>query len=164
MKLLIKQRVFAWGDTFDIYDEAGNVKYFVKGEVFSLGHKLHVYDVNDNEIGMVQEKLFSFPKKFEIVMNGVSRGTITKQFTFFKQEYDIDFNGWHVDGDFLEWNYEVYAGGRPIIHINKEWLTWGDTYTIDFENPADELMGLMLVIAIDAANCEDGKGGIHIEL
>ena len=31
MKLCIKQRVFSWGDKFDIYDEQGNVKYFVKG-------------------------------------------------------------------------------------------------------------------------------------
>lgn len=157
MRLLIKQRVFSWGDKYDIYDEQGNVKYFVKGEIFSFGHQLHVFDMHGNEIGSVHEKLFSFPKQFEIVMNGVTRGFITKQFTFFFQKYDVDFNGWHVDGDFLDWNYDVYEGGRPIIHINKEWLTWGDTYTIDFENPADELMGLMLVVAIDAANCDHGN-------
>lgn len=110
--------------------------------------------MQDREIGSVHEKVFSFPKQFEIVMGGSVRGYITKQFTFFYQKYDVDFNGWHVDGDFLEWNYDVYSGGRPIIHINKEWLAWGDTYVIDFENPADELMGLMLVIAIDAANCD----------
>ena len=154
MRLLIKQRVFSWGEKFDIYDENGNVKYYVEGEIFSFGHQLHVYDRNDNEIGSVHEKLFSFPKQFEIVMSGATRGFITKQFTFFYQKYDVDFNGWHVEGDFLDWNYDVFAGSRPIIHINKEWLTWGDTYTIDFENPEDELMGLMLVISIDAANCD----------
>lgn len=155
MRLMIKQRVFSWGDKYDIYDEQGNVKYFVKGEVFSFGHNLHVFDMHDNEIGSVHEILFSFPKQFEIVMNGSVRGCITKQFTLFRQEYDIDFNGWHVDGDFLQWNYDVYSSsGRPIIHINKEWISWGDTYIIDIENPADELMGLMLVVAIDAANCD----------
>ena len=50
MRLLIKQRVFAWGDTYDIYDEAGNVKYVVKAEVFAFGHQLHVYDAYQNEI------------------------------------------------------------------------------------------------------------------
>ncbi len=154
MRLLIKQRVFSWGEKFDIYDEQGNVKYFVKGEIFSLGHQLHVYDKFENEIGGVHQQLLTFLPKYDIVMGGQKRGTIVKQFTFFKQQYDVDFNGWHVDGDFLDWNYDVYSGGRPIIHISKEWLAWGDTYTIDFENPADELMGLMLVIAIDAANCD----------
>lgn len=28
---------------------------------------------------------------------------------------------------------------------------------IDFADPADELMGLMLVVAIDAANCTDNN-------
>ena len=50
MQLLIKQRVFSWSDTYDIYDEQGNQKYFVKNEFISLGHRLHVYDAAHNEI------------------------------------------------------------------------------------------------------------------
>ena len=30
MRLLIKQRVFSWSDTYDVYDEEGNVRYFVR--------------------------------------------------------------------------------------------------------------------------------------
>ena len=62
MRLLIKQRVFSWTDTFDIYDEAGNPKYFVKGEFFSLGHRLHVYDASGQEIGLVRGKLALLPE------------------------------------------------------------------------------------------------------
>ena len=76
MRLLIKQRVFSWGEKFDIYDEVGNVKYFVKGDIFSFGHQLHVFDMQNNEIGSVHEVIFSFPKRFEIMMDGVERGTI----------------------------------------------------------------------------------------
>lgn len=154
MKLMIKQRVFSWGEKFDIYDQEGNVKYFVKGEVFSLGHQLHVFDLYDNEVGTVQQQLFRLLPKFDIVVNGEVKGTITKKFTFFKQEYEVDFKGWYVQGDFPDWNYQVYSSiDRPVITITKEWLAWGDTYVIDIENPADELMGVMLVLAIDAANC-----------
>ncbi len=52
MRLLIKQRVFSWTDSYDIYDENGDAKYFVKAEFFLLGHQLHVYDRNKNEIGV----------------------------------------------------------------------------------------------------------------
>ena len=45
---------------------------------------------------------------------------------------------------------------ESIIHISKQLLSWGDTYAIDINDPADELDGLMLVIAIDAANCTQG--------
>ena len=39
MRLLIKQRVFSWTDSYDVYDENENAKYFVKAEFFSLGHQ-----------------------------------------------------------------------------------------------------------------------------
>ena len=44
MQLLIKQRVFSWTDTYDVYDEHENPKYFVKAEFFALGHQIHVYE------------------------------------------------------------------------------------------------------------------------
>ena len=100
MRLLIKQRVFSWTDSYDVYDENENAKYFVKAEFFSLGHQLHIYDRNDRELGVISS----------------------------------------------------------IIHISKELFHWGDTYTINFADPKDELEGLMLVIAIDAANCTQNNG------
>ena len=130
MKFLIKQRVFSWSDTFDIYDEYENKKYFVQAEFLSLGHRLHVYDMNGHEVGLIKEKVLTFLPEFE-----------------------LDYNGWHVEGDFLSWNYDVYEACSAVIHITKEPLHWGDTYVIDFLDPKDELMGLMLVLAIDAANC-----------
>ena len=58
MKLLIKQRVFSWTDTYDVYDEYGNPKYFVKGEFLSIGHKIHIYRHDTGEdVGMVKERL-----------------------------------------------------------------------------------------------------------
>lgn len=155
MKLLMKQRVFSWGDTYDIYDEEGNVKYIVKAEIFAFGHQLHVYDTYDNEIGQIRQKLLTLLPQFEIVIDGEVCGTISKQFTFFKPKYEIDFNGWRAEGDFLGWEYDVYEGCSSIIHISKELFHWGDTYSIQFSNPKDELMGMMLVVAIDAANCTE---------
>ncbi len=155
MRLLIKERVFSFGDTYDIYDEYQNVKYCVKEELLSFGHQLRVYDAGGNEIGQIKQKLLSFLPQFEIEVDGRNCGTISKQFALFHPKYEIDVNGWRVEGDFLGWNYDVYEGCSSIIHINKEPFNWGDTYVIDFMNPTDELMGLMLVIAIDAANRSD---------
>lgn len=157
MQLLIKQRVFSWTDTYDIYDERGEVKYFVKAEFLALGHQIHVYDRNNNEVGGVYQKLFRFLPEFEIEISGRSVGIIKKEFSFFKPRYNIDYNGWHVEGNFLGWDYDVYDGSRTVIHISKQLFRWGDTYVLDFENPGDELTGLLLVIAIDAANCSNGN-------
>ena len=88
---------------------------------------------------------------FEV--NGQTLGRIEKRFTLFRPKYDVEFNGWHVEGDFMGWNYDIYEACSPVVHITKELFHWGDTYVLDFANPADELMGLLLVITIDAANC-----------
>ncbi|MBP3507478.1 MAG: hypothetical protein J6K43_13900 [Lachnospiraceae bacterium] len=153
MKLLIKQRVFSWTDTYDIYDEFGNAKYFVKAEFLALGHQLHVYDAGLREIGRIQQRIISFLPTFDIAtVNGIE-GSIQKKFTLFHPEYEVNYNGYRVEGDFLGWEYDVYQGSSVVMHISKELLNWGDTYVIDILNPRDEILGLMLVIAIDAANC-----------
>lgn len=153
MKLLIKQRVFSWSDTYDVYDENGNVKYFVKAEIFTLGHQIHVYDRNHQELAAIHQRILTFLPAFEVEIGGRFIGTIQKKFTLFCPKYEIDYNGWRVEGDFMSWDYDVYSGCCPIIHISKELFHWGDTYVIHISDPADELMGLLLVIAIDAANC-----------
>lgn len=101
MKLLIKQRVFSWTDTYDVYDENGNAKYFVKAEFLALGHRLHVYDAADREVGVIRQKLMTLLPVFEIEVGGITRGRIEKRFTLFKPRYDVDFNGWRVEGDFM---------------------------------------------------------------
>lgn len=153
MKLLIKQRVFSWTDTYDVYDENGNPKYFVKNEIFSLLHRIHVQDREGNEVGMIKQDFSPFVPRFEIEIGGRTFGSLQKRFTLFRPQYDLDYHGWRCEGDFLSWNYDVYEGCSSVVHISKELFHWGDTYAIDILKPEDEIMALMLVIAIDAANC-----------
>ena len=156
MRLLIKQRVFSWSDTYDVYDEEGNAKYFIKNEIFSFFHRIHVMDANGNEIGMIKQEFAFFLPRFEIEIGGRPYGSIEKEFSFFHPKYELDYNGWRCEGDFLAWDYDVYEGCSTVARISKELFHWGDTYMIDIANPKDEIVALMLVIAIDAANCSQG--------
>ena len=92
--------------------------------------------------------------KFEIYVHDEYAGCISKELTFFKPAYNIDFNGWHVEGSFWEWDYLVVdGGGRQIARISKELFNLTDTYSIEVNNSADALYALMLVLAIDAEKC-----------
>ena len=154
MELLIKQRVFSWTDSYDVYDASGIAKYFVKAEFFSLGHQIHIYSKATGErLGSVKERLFTLMPTFDIIIGGRTVGTIRRKFTLFTKDYEVDFQNWDVEGDFLGWDYRVMEGRREIMSICKQWLSWGDTYSLRFADPADEFPGLLLVIAIDAANC-----------
>lgn len=155
MELLIKQRVFSWTDSYDVYDETGEARYFVEAEFLTLGHQIHVYDKQSGrEVGAIRQKLFTFLPTFEIVIDGQVRGEVRKEFSFFTPRYQVDFRGWDVQGDFMSWDYQVMRGNAEVMSISKQWLTWGDTYVLRYSNPADEMPGLLLVIAIDAANCD----------
>ena len=153
MKLLFKQRFFSWFDSYDIYDETGAVLYTVKGQL-SWGHCLKIYDAWDREIGTVKERVLTFLPKFEMYLADRYVGCISKELSFFLPKYHIDCNGWHVDGDLFEWDYQIIdSAGRPIANITKELLNWTDTYVIDVYDPQNALCALMLVLAIDAEKC-----------
>lgn len=153
MKLLFKQRFFSWFDSYDIYDEAGNTVYTVKGQL-AWGHCLKVFDAHGDEIGTVQERIFTLLPKFEVYIQGQYVGCICKEFSLFSPRFNIDFNGWQVNGDFLEWDYQIVnSTGRCVADISKQLLNWTDTYVIDVRDPQDALYALMLVLAIDAEKC-----------
>ncbi len=155
MKLYIKQRIFSWTDSYDVYDETGEPRYEVRAEFFSLGHQIHVYDKGTGrELGSIHQRLFTLMPQFEIVIDGQVQGTVRKEFTFLRPRYQVDYRGWEVEGDFLGWDYQVTSGNRTVMTISKELFHWSDTYVLSYANPANEMPGLLLVLAIDAANCD----------
>ena len=153
MKLLFKQRFFSWFDSYDIFDEHGNIVCVVKGQ-FSWGHCLKIFDVNGYEVGTVKEKIITWLPKFEMYYGDRYVGCISREFSIFKPKYNIDCNGWHVEGDFFEWDYQIInSNGAEVATVSKELFNWTDTYSIDVYNPQDALNALMLVLAIDAEKC-----------
>lgn len=72
MKLLIKQRVFSWSDTYDIYDEDGKPKYFVKAEFFRQPLTLKLMG---RPLGVLKSSLlFSSPNTIWTIMDGAAKG------------------------------------------------------------------------------------------
>lgn len=153
MKLLFKQRMFSWFDSYDIYNQAGETVYTVKGQ-FSWGHCLRIYDACDRYVGTVKQRVWSFMPRFEMYIGEQYVGCISKELSFFRPRYNIDCNGWHVEGDFFEWDYQILdPAGYAVATVSKELFNWTDTYSIDVAEPRDALCALMLVLAIDAEKC-----------
>lgn len=153
MKLLFKQRFFSWFDSYDIYDEDGNVVFVVKGK-FSWGHCLRIYDANGNDLGAVVERVMTFLPKFDLYLGTEKVGCISKELTFLKPKYEIDCNGWQISGDWLEWDYTITDGdGEAVAVVTKEIWNLTDTYVIDVKSQEDVLCALMVVLAIDAEKC-----------
>ncbi|MEG2221586.1 MAG: hypothetical protein RRY95_02550, partial [Oscillospiraceae bacterium] len=129
------------------------IVFTVEGQL-AWGHCLHVLDAQRIHIGTVQQVLLSFLPKFELYCGGEYMGCIRKELTFLFPKYDIDCNGWAIDGDFMQWDYTICdGGGNAVASISKELMHLTDTYVIDVANPGDALCALMVVLAIDAEKC-----------
>lgn len=158
MKMIFKQRFFSWFDSYDIYDEDGNVLFTVEGQL-SWGHCLHILDASDNHIATVKEEIFTFLPRFKLYLGDEQVGTLSKEFNWFVPHYHIDYSGWTVTGDFWEWEYTILdAAGQPVAAISKQLLNWTDTYVIDVACPEDALPALMVVLSIDAEKCSRNNG------
>ena len=53
MKLVLKQRLFSWFDSYDVCDEYGNAVFSVKGRL-EWGHLLEIDDNMGNKVGMLK--------------------------------------------------------------------------------------------------------------
>ena len=96
----------------------------------------------------------TFLPAFELYENDNYIGMVDKKLSFFKPSYEIDFNGWQVSGNFLEWDYVIKdRTGKKVAVISKELFNLTDTYVIDVVNDSDALYALMFTLAIDAEKC-----------
>ena len=157
MKLLFKQRFFSWFDSYDIYDENGDTVYTVEGQL-AWGHCLKIFDPAGKELGTVKQRVFTFLPKFELFLGDSYLGCIYKEFSLFVPRFNIDCNGWQIDGSFMEWDYQILDDrGNEVAAISKELFRLTDTYVIDVHDPRNALCALMVVLAIDAEKCSRSK-------
>lgn len=157
MKLLFKQRLFSWLDSYDIYNEYGETAFTVEGKL-AWGHKLEVLDPSGRHLGTVKEEVLTFLPRFALYLGEEYIGQIKKELTFFKPRFTLDCRDWQVSGDWLEWDYQVTDGqGHTVMTASKELFHWTDTYVMDIERDEDALLCLMIVLAIDAAKCSSGN-------
>ncbi len=153
MKLLFKQRLFSWFDSYDIYNEDQQTVYTVQGRL-AWGHKLEVSDATGRHIATLQQEIFTFLPKFYIYINNQLVGEIIKELTLFRPSFSVNCNGWQVDGSIFEWDYRIKnASGSLVATAEKQLFNFTDTYVIDVFDPNDSLLALMVVLAIDAVKC-----------
>ena len=148
MKLIIKQKIVSWFDSYNVYDENNNVVYVIKGKL-AWGHKFVIFDANEQELGSIKEEIFSLLPTYKIYKDNEEIGQIKQKFSFFKPEYVCDLGDYKIEGNFLGLEYKINKNGKEVAKISKKLIAWSDTYTID-ANDEDAFNALLIVVAIDA--------------
>ena len=82
MKLLFKQRVFSWFDSYDIYGEDGETVFTVQGRL-SWGHCLEIFGPGGENVGTVKEELLTLLPRVAPDAGGAYIGENKKEFWVF---------------------------------------------------------------------------------
>ena len=158
--LIVNQKLYTYKDYINVFDEYEKIKYKVIGEFSSIKHHLHIYDFNNNEIGKVIENLFAFRKPLSLEIKPVNFDFYKNKKKIVKMKSKSGFkdklllsNGWIVKGSFFKFNYKVYdKNDNELCSVQTKLLYYGDTYKVVFDEKCDELLILMIVLAIDIYN------------
>lgn len=151
MRLIIKQKIFSFGDNFVIRDEMDNPILTVKGKVFSFGDKLRIYDMYGNEIFYIEQKLFKLMPQYEIWQNGNQVAYLKREFTLFKPRINIQsvYGNFTIEGKILQHNFTIYRDNQEVAVVSKKFMSFSDTYTLDIRENENVHFLTTLVIVID---------------
>lgn len=157
----MKQKLFSWGDDFNIKNEAGENVFFVDGKVFVLRKQLSFQDMRGNELAFIRQKWFSWGPAYEIHRDGKLFATVKKKlFTLFRCRFMVDVPGpddLEAAGSFLDREYTFERHGREVARVSKKWFSWTDTYGVDIGPDQDDVLILASTVVIDMI-CHDDSG------
>lgn len=114
----------------DIQDASENVLYTVRGRLLGIPKKMEIFDATGTEVAQLSAKMFS-PIK--------SRMTLTV----------AGGESWELEGSFMEKEYSISSGGRPVVQITQKWVTVRDTYTLDVADGVEPGLALAVLWAVD---------------
>lgn len=151
-RFFIKQRLLTLGDQFVIRDQWKQPIFTVKGKLFTIGDRLKFMDLEGREVFYIKEKFFSFSHLYRIFRGETLYAKMWKRLTFFKNKFIIDVPGsnqYIVQGNFLNYRYNVFHNGERVAVVSKKWPAWTDHYKIEIIPGEDELLILAAVVVID---------------
>lgn len=161
-RLIINQKPHTFKESFQIFDEHENIKYIVQGKSISATHDLTVYDASGKtKLGRVKEKLISWrfpfsmeanPQDFVFEIGGQKLGKMKSQFSFGKRKFKFTFNNWTLEGNIWGLKYNILDGQEKVMEVSEKVWGSGDTYYIDIANPDNELLCILILLALDSSH------------
>ncbi len=150
-KLYIKQKVFSFGDKYNIFNEAGQTVFTVQGEVFTFGAKIHLYDAIGTEIFFIEQKLFKFLPEYHIYSGNTLSAIIKKEFSLFTPKLSIqsELGDYTFEGNLFGMDFAILNNGFIIGELHKVWLSWGDSYELVVNDDNNVPLFCALTVAID---------------
>ncbi len=150
-RLFIKKKRVAIKRGFSIYDESNNKKYIIATDSLTFGYPcIRLFDIAEKEIGRVQLTSKKGMGTYSMYLDGKKLGTLKRKMSL-KIDFDLDFNGWHLDGNYMQNRFTVIdKNGYTVLRISDAFNSQG-IYVLELNNHEHEILGVLLVMAVEIA-------------
>ncbi len=144
---------------YRFYDETCGVKYRAVDRGRGRRQKFEVFDSGTKQLGTVTQTRIALrypfqeydPRDYILEVGEEKLGKVRTRGSLKKRLFEVDFNGWKVEGDWAGFRYRVTnSHGRTVMTMSSEGEVSGDTWFLDIRDPLDEFPCVMLALVLDA--------------
>ena len=149
---MLKQRLIAFGNDFDVYDESGRKAYYFDSKVGGFRPRIIIQDSAGRQIGLIKKKLFTFRPTYIVFRDSALVAEIAQKLFSFRKSFvikPVNAEFITVTGSFVEHSYYFYRAKQKIAQVSKKWFTGKDTYGIDIEQGDDAFIVLSAAVIVD---------------
>jgi uncharacterized protein YxjI len=150
----MRQKLVSIGDDFWIEDSAGNRAYKVNGKALRLRQTLDIEDPSGRTVVRIQERVMRVRDTMQAEdADGRDFVTVKKaMITPLRERWEISIAGgptYEVQGNLVDHEYTISAGGNKVAEVSKRWFRIADTYGVEVEPGANVLAVLVGAVCID---------------
>ncbi len=150
----MRQQLFAIGDDFWIENGAGQRAFKVDGKALRVRKTLILESPDGRELYKIQEKMLHVRDTMEIEGPAGRVATVKKALISpLRERYTVELAAggeWNVQGNIVDHEYRIEAGGAPVAEVGKKWFRVRDTYGIQVSPGYDDALVLAVAIVVDS--------------
>jgi uncharacterized protein YxjI len=153
-RYLMRQRIAAIGQDFDICNERGEPVFKIDGKVRLVRESLKFRDLQGNELYRLQERVIRIRESFSIMRGDQVAARVHNALVDpLRERFQIEIPGGQnmtALGKIVWAEYRIERGGQQVAQISKR-FSWvrRDQYVVDVAAGEDDCLILAITVVID---------------
>jgi len=150
----MRQRLASIGDDYDIHNDRGERVFHVNGKALRVRQTLLFEDAHGHELCKIQERMMRVKDTMAIEgPNGETLATVKKALiTPLRDRWTVKVGAGpdlEIQGNILDHEYEMEAGGHKVAEVSKKWFRVADSYGVEIAPGQNDVVILAATVAVD---------------
>jgi len=156
----MREKMLTIGDDFWIENEQGRRAYKVDGKLLRIRDILVFEDSNGKELVKMASKLIQIRDQIKLERTGGPSAVVKKDLINIVHDHFImkvdNGEEYDIRGNIFDHEYDFTQGRNKIAEVSKKWFRIRDTYGVQIEQGADDILILAATVAVDQLSHDIG--------